>query len=126
MIGPNFQLDADRQHVTVVFPTVPPQALKLDVAGIENLLRKLGDFRSAMEQRVPKTFERGQKVAAISNPRWLLEQDIMLGVSLVHLRDPRYGWLHFALPKSEAANFGKVLLQQAESSPNGPEPSKIN
>jgi hypothetical protein len=118
MAGPHFQLDDDLRHVTVVFPTVPRLALKLDVAGVEDLLRNLGDFRSSMNQQVPKTFELGQKVGAVPDPCWVSEPELMHGASLIHLRDPRYGWLHFLLPRPEAAKLGTVLQRQAEIPPH--------
>ena len=87
---------------------------QLDVAGVEKILENLGKLRSLMQPAIPSDQAVGQKVAAVSNPRWVTEPDIMRGDSLLHIRDPRYGWLHYLLPRGEAQKLGATLQAQTD------------
>ncbi len=126
MIGPNWKLEDDLKTVTVTFPTNPPVALKLNVSEVEDMLKNLGMFRSGMQPEAPKTFAMGQKVSAVPDPIWVTEPDLMLGNSLLHLRDPRFGWLHYLLPRDEARKLGNYLLQQADAPSLGQPQGKAN
>lgn len=119
MVGPNWKLEDDLKTVTVTFPTNPPVALKLSVDGVDDMLRNLGEFRAVMAPEIVKSHPLGQKIAAIPDPAWASEPDAMFGQSLLHLRDPRYGWLHYLLPRSEADKLGQILQKQA----GGPDPA---
>jgi hypothetical protein len=113
--GPNWKLEDNQRHVTVTFPTTPPVALQLDVAGIEDILKNLGDFRSVMWPEVTKIYRLGQMVKAIPNPIWATEPDAIEGNTLLHIRDPRYGWLHYMLPREEARKLAAYIQNQVES-----------
>lgn len=114
MTGPHWNLEADFKTVTVTFPTDPPVQLKMDLAGVEDMLKHLAEFRGAMQPEVPREYALGQKVQAVPDPLWMTQPDAMMGNSLLHLRDPRFGWLHYLLPKAEALKLGKFLQTQAE------------
>lgn len=126
MSGPTWKLDDDKKHVTVEFPTSPPVALRIDVAMVEDMLRNLGEFRAQMEPAVPAQFAMGQKVGAVPDPVWVSEPDLLQGHSLIHLRDPRYGWMHYLLPPHEAAKLATFLSKQAELAAQQPDISKRN
>ena len=126
MSGPNWKLEDDYKTVTVTFPTYPPVALQLDAAGVEDLLSNLGKFRGAMKPEIAPKFAMGQKVSAIPDPVWVTEPDAMHGHSLLHLRDPRFGWLHYLLPPHEAQKLGQLLQTQAASPPQAPPRDKTN
>lgn len=126
MSGPNWKLEDDYKTVTVTFPTEPPIALKLDAAAVDDLLRNLGVFRGAMKPEIPRAFALGQKVAAVPDPNWVTEPDALHGHSLLHLRDPRYGWLHYLLPPHEAQKLAQLLHAQADNLPQPPSRDKAN
>jgi hypothetical protein len=126
MNGPTWNLSADRRTVTLTFPTDPPVALHLDAAKVDDLLARLGEFRASMEPETPRDFALGQKVGAIPDPRWVTEPDLMYGASLLHLRDPRFGWLHYLFPPHEARNLARLLQAQADNQPPGPPPGRTN
>jgi hypothetical protein len=126
MSGPNWKLEDDYKFVTLSLPTNPPAAIKMDVAGVEDVLKNLGEFRGAMKPEIPKTFVMGQKVAAVPDPIWVTEPDLMLGNSILHIRDPRYGWLHYLLPKEEARKLASFLQAQADTPPPEPKPNAVN
>ena len=125
MKGPNWKLEGDYKSVTVTFPTDPPVVLKLDVADVEDMLRNLGEFRAAMKPEVPRVRPTGM-VPARPDPIWWSEPDAMQGHSLLHIRDDRYGWLHYLLPPNEAKKLGQLLQTQAVSQPHSPSRNKAN
>ena len=114
MSEPEWKLEDGYKTVTVTFPSDPPVALRLDVGAVEEILRNLGQFRDQMKPAVAPTFAMGQKVGAVPDPAWVTEADLLRGHSLLHLRDPRYGWLHYLLPPHEAQKLGELLQKQAE------------
>jgi hypothetical protein len=126
MSGPNWKLNDDYKTVTVTFPTDPPVALVLDVDGIDDILKNLGDFRAAMKPEVSRQAPIGVKVAAIPDPQWYTQSDAMRGDSLLHIRDPRFGWLHYLVPRAEALKLGNFLRTQAEQPDQTLEPGKAN
>ena len=126
MAGPNWKLEDDYKTVTVTFPTKPAVALKLSVSDVEEMLKNLGKFRAAMKPEIPKDYALGQKVTAIRDPAWKTEADLMSGGSLLHMRDPHFGWLHYMIPKEEAKKLVGYLQTQVETPPHAPKPSGIN
>ena len=96
--------------------------LRLDAAAVENLLKHLGEYRAMMQPEVQPRFGLGQSV--IFDPRWATEPELMLGNSVLHLRDPRYGWVHYAIPRDEARRLGALLQGQSDNPPTGPRQEK--
>lgn len=113
MSEPDWKLEDDRKHVTLTFPTTPPVSWRLDVSAVEHILRNLGEFRAQMTPEIAAHYAMGQRVAALPDPAWVTEPDLMFGHSLLHLRDPRYGWLHYLLPPPEAQKLASYLQTQA-------------
>jgi hypothetical protein len=126
MSGPAWKLEDDNQTVTVTFPTDPPVALQLDADRVDEILRNLGEFRARMKPEFASKHALGQKVGAIADPAWATEPDLMRGHSLLHLRDPRYGWLHYLLPPHEAAKLATFLNKQVELAGTQQAPDKTN
>lgn len=126
MTGPNWKLENDYKTVTVTFPTNPPVALQLDANAVEDMLRNLGRFRGSMKPEVPSTYAMGQKVIATNNPTWVTEPDALLGNSLLHVRDPHYGWLHYLIPREESKKLATFLQRQVETPEPGLGQSKAN
>jgi hypothetical protein len=95
MSGTTWTLEDDLNTVTVSFATNPPVALKLNASYVEDMLKNLGEFRALKQPVVPSDWTLSQQVQAIPNPRWFAEPEMMLGNTVLHLRDPRFGWLHY-------------------------------
>ncbi|RUT32657.1 hypothetical protein EMQ25_05790 [Arsenicitalea aurantiaca] len=120
MSGPEWKLSDDLKTVTITFPTSPPVQFVLDAAAVDDLLRNLGELRAHMTPPVPADYQIGQKVAAIPDPRWYTEPEMLSGDSLIHVRDPRFGWLHYLLPRASAQQLAQYLTRQAEDEPCPP------
>lgn len=126
MAGPNWKLHDDLKTVTITFPTKPVVVLKIDTAELEKMLQALGQFRAMMQPEIEKRWPLGSMSQAIPDPAWATEPDQMYGASLLHLRDPRYGWLHYLLPPHEARKLGELLIAQADIPPPGPVSGKAS
>ncbi len=126
MSGPNWRLEDDFKHVTLTLPTTPPTRIVLTTEKIDEMLLNLGMFRSNIKPEIPKAFTPGQLVKGIPNPAWKTESDAMLGNSLLHIRDPRFGWLHYMIPKDQARKLVSYLQKQADSAPPAQGPGKPN
>jgi hypothetical protein len=119
MAGPTFSLDSDRRTVTVSFPADLPTEMKLSAGQVEEMLLKLGEFRALMKPAVPAEWPLGQQFRAHRNLRWVTETEAMVGDSVLHLRDPRFGWLHYVFPREMARRLGRLFIAQADALPRG-------
>ncbi len=115
MTEPNWKLDDDLQTVTVTFPSDPPVVLKLNAAGVDSLLHGLGGLRAQMQPQPAADFATGQQFLVAQNPSFVTEADELYGNSVIHLRDPRFGWLHYMLPKEQARKLSVSLALQSET-----------
>lgn len=125
MTGPNWSLSDDRKMISIDFPTDPPCRVTLEAAQVDDLLHNLGLLRASMTDQHPAEFALGQKTMAVPDPRWATEPDLLNGDSLIHLRHPGFGWLHFLIPRTDAAKLAGYLQAQVEQPANAP-PAKKN
>jgi hypothetical protein len=65
---------------------------------IDEHFQKLGEFRANMKPEVPRTWAAGQTIHAVPDPAWMTEPDALMGNSILLIRDPRFGWLHYLIP----------------------------
>jgi len=105
----------DKTTVRIVVPSEPQVTLSLDAAHLDMFIKALADARGALLPEHPMDLAPGTKVNAVTDPRWSTAQEPLTGGSVLHLRDPRYGWMHFVLPRHEAARLGKLMQLQAEA-----------
>ena len=102
----------DRSMLVVKLPDAPESVLHLDAKGVDELIRLLAQYRAGMSEQHPADFAAGQKVPAIRNPRWVTEPEVMTGETLFHIRHSGLGWLHFLIPKPEAAKLASLFKAQ--------------
>jgi hypothetical protein len=126
MKGLNWHLEGDRTAVTITFATAPPVTATLATKAVDDVLRNLGAFRAKMRPAAPPDWPPGQQFEAIPDPRWVTEPEMMLGNSVLHIRDPRYGWLHYVLPRTSARKLGGLLTAQADAPMPVTPPGKTN
>lgn len=113
--GPNWSLSDDGKTVTVIFPSTPPVALRMDAEEVDNMLEKLAEFREQMILDHPTDYPPGQVSMFVPDPPWRSESDIMEGYPLLHILHPGFGWLHFAFPRHKAAKLAGFLQAQAKA-----------
>jgi hypothetical protein len=126
MDQPNWTLEDDYRRVTLTLPTNPPVQAQFTTEAVQEMLKNLGDFRAHMEPEISKTYAMGQVVQAIPDPAWVTEPDALLGNSLLHIRDPRFGWLHYMIPKDQARKLAELLQKQADAPPPGQQSGRAN
>jgi hypothetical protein len=126
MTGPNWKLEDDYEHVTLTLPTEPPTAIVFSTETIQEMLQNVGEFRGHMKPEIPKTYALGQKVVAIPDPAWATEPDLLMGNTLLHVRDPRYGWLHYMIPREEVRKLVGYLQAQLDAPPPGQQSGRAN
>jgi hypothetical protein len=126
MANIEWNVDAEKGEVRVTFPTDPPATLLMDTNDVVEMLELLGKARVTLKPPVPQTSPPGPKFVSIGDPLWRCENEPMNGDSLLHLRDPRYGWLHFLLPRASAKHLGGVLIRQADAVPLAQPPNKAS
>ena len=126
MAGPNWTLLEDYQHVILTLATEPPTRTVFDTEAVEDILKNLGELRAYMKPEVPTTYALGQKVNVVADPAWATEPDLLMGDTLLHIRDPRYGWLHYMIPREEARRLAGFLKGQVEAPPPGQESGKAS
>ncbi|KAF3995968.1 hypothetical protein [Glaciimonas immobilis] len=120
MHGLRWKLDGDGKAATLFLPTDPPTAMRLTTAQIDEMVGVLGIFRATMEPSHTLEWPSGKKVVMEPFPRWFAERDALIGGTLLHLRDPRFGWLHYVFPPEAARELGQHLIAQADAPPQGP------
>jgi hypothetical protein len=52
----------------------------------------------------------------VIDPNWATEPAVInQGFhTILHIRDPRFGWLHYALPRDEARNLAALIQHQLD------------
>ena len=123
MVDTNWSLEEDKETVVA---QVGAETLTLSTAGVENVIQGLGNYRADMKPEVRPDWPFGQTVTAIPDPGWAIEPETFLGGVLLHVRDPRFGWLHYVLPPQAAKTIGDTLMKAAEQAPPAPEPGAMN
>jgi hypothetical protein len=91
-----------------------PYGVRTSTAALDETIATLGLCRTGLLPPVPATWT-SQPVEARRDPAWSLETDALAGDSLLHIRDARFGWLHYIITKEDAAKLGRALVAQAEA-----------
>lgn len=96
----------------------PPIISKMTTAEVDSSLLHLAAARSALLPEIPQTWEGGKVTENVMrDPAWRLETDRLAGDSLLHLRHPHFGWVHFIFSKAEAKGIGQLLVAQGTAPP---------
>jgi hypothetical protein len=89
-------------------------AHSFDAAGLDKLLTGLGKARAMMKSKVPADLEDGS-VVVVRDPTWRTMSTPLTADPLLHLRDSRFGWLHYALPRDSARTLAVALTKLADA-----------
>ena len=73
------------------------------------MLKELGELRWDMDPEVPDSYELAKDEEPVADPVWETAPDASNENALLHICDPRFGWLHYALPKEEAQKLAGFL-----------------
>ena len=112
------ELNPDRRSASVTMLGDPPFISSMDTATVETALSSLGLVRSGMLPEIQAKWDDGQLTPGCQrNPLCSLEIEALTGDSLLHIRHPQFGWLHFIIPKGEAIKLGQRLVAQGTAPP---------
>jgi hypothetical protein len=100
-------------HALIALELPSRITVQMDADALSKFIAQLADARSRMTPPVPNDPPTTATVRGIPAPRIEVEGEAMLGHGLVHLRDPRYGWLHYSLPHAQSRQVGEALLRRA-------------
>jgi hypothetical protein len=95
-------------------PEAPDAVLAFTTGGVDEHIQHLGLTRAGMVPSISSIWERGQRVDCYRNPVTVVEADQLARDAILHLRDERFGWLHFIFSKDEARKLGAALIAQAD------------
>jgi hypothetical protein len=84
---------------TLTLPLEPPISLVIKPAELLRLIKSLGELALTVKPTIPDDWQAGQKVLFCTDPTWHAATDVMTGNGVLHLKDPRFGWLHYSFPQ---------------------------
>jgi|GEM_PF-3688202 len=106
----------DQQTVDIGFKGAPDEGWYIatfKTLALDDLLGHLGLVRTTLKPGVSPDWDTGQSVGCYRNPAWRMEIEHLAGEAVLHLRDDRYGWLHYVIDKAEAAKLAAFLAAVA-------------
>src|SRR4051794_18636970 len=84
--------------ISMTFQADPPVRVELDAVEVDDILTNLGELRAMMQPEQPSDLCAAQRRSTVLNPDWVCEQSPWPADSVLHIRDPRYGWLGYVFP----------------------------
>ena len=79
---------------------------------LDQAIEQLGKLRASKQPPVTSEFNYRGPFYTIDPVRWNSQREAVEGKSLLHLRHPGFGWLHFAITPDDAKKLAKILLHQ--------------
>lgn len=113
--GPTLRIDEDRKTITITLPADPPVQFTMDADGLSAMLHALGQARAEMEPPPAMDKDLNQMVPMVLNPIFKFQG--LMGDALLHVRDPRFDWLHYRIAHESAVELGKLLLELGTAHP---------
>ena len=105
----------DRKSVRVSLKDDAPPATDWSLTDVEMMLKALRSLRVLLEPGVHSEFPPRQRAEGVIEPNWSTEPELLTGRSILHLREPGYGWLHFVLPRADARRLAAELNAHADA-----------
>jgi hypothetical protein len=98
----------DVDTVVITFKADPPIRVELDAGEIDDALAELGEMRALMQPEHPA--EVPEVVVTVFNPTCACDSEPVLAHSVLHIRDPRFGWLHYVIPRDVGDELAAALV----------------
>ena len=123
----HWELKKDLKTVTVTAEVGKSTSTDYTAADIDILIANLRHIRGAMTPEVPMNFSLGQTILhAVPDPRFATEADGMGRGSLLHIRDPGFGWLTYLFPRHEVVSVISYFAKQLAEMPTAPQDQKLS
>ncbi len=101
--------DEDRGGVLLHYPEPLPQLLRRTTKSVEQEIAGLGDLRANLVPAVPETWP-GGVCTCLRNPAYSVEMSALDEV-MIHVRDERFGWLHYVMSREQATQFAEMIVK---------------
>jgi hypothetical protein len=88
----------------------------MDADELDEAIATLARVRSRMQPEIPLKLEPLDIVLPLFDYRWYVDGFRQSGRRTVALRHPAFGWLAFAMPDGDAANFASWLTKSLPDS----------
>jgi hypothetical protein len=120
--GPQSSINwnVSEDHRSVILSVNATPTATYDAVQVEGILAGLGQVRASMLPAYPDHYELGQPNIQAARDPGLATELASDGHTLIHIRDPRYGWLHFAISREAAGKLAAVLQRQVDNPPRSP------
>ncbi len=115
MSGCKISFIPDPHTLTIAIPSHPLAFLRLTTTEVDLLISQLHELRAKMEPTFPHECPKGLAYKGTENPSLSAEPGEVEGTSLLHIRDPGFGWLHYLIPKDAAQGLGQARINHANT-----------
>lgn len=102
--------DAVKDRLVV---TIEGNSCFFNGAAVSQLIDAFGDARSKMQPEYASDVSK-DLINVVRQPTWRTTATALTPEPIVHLRDPRFGWLHYALSVESARRLGQSLVKLAD------------
>jgi hypothetical protein len=115
MLRSYWKSSGDVDTVVVTFNADPPIRVEFDAVELDEALTNLGEMRALMQPEHPA--EPPELVATVFNPTWVCDSEPVLAHTVLHIRDPRFGWLHYVIPRDVGDELAAALIAYRSGQP---------
>jgi hypothetical protein len=106
-----------RDGVMLTYAKAPAAVCIKSTAVVESDIAVLGLARTRLLPAVPESWPGGRVAGCYRDPAYSIEHDALAGDVLIHLRDERFGWLHYIVTRDRALDFANRILAQLDAPP---------
>lgn len=103
---PRFEYDRDSKIARI---WIGSKEIVLDLAGVDDVIWVLGEIRSLMDPLVKSGVPDNTPLTVVRGSIWQTRKTPLSSDVIVHIRDPRFGWLNYALLPEGAQQVGESL-----------------
>jgi hypothetical protein len=106
-----------RDGVMLTYAKAPAAVCIKSTAVVESDIALLGLARTRLLPAVPESWPGAMVAGCYRDPAYSIEHDALAGDVLIHLRDERFGWLHYIVTRDRALDFANRILAQLDAPP---------
>ena len=106
-----------RDGVMLTYAKAPAAVCIKSTAVVQSDIAVLGLARTRLLPAVPESWPGGLVAGCYRDPAYSIEHDALAGDVLIHLRDERFGWLHYIVTRDRALDFANRILAQLDAPP---------
>ena len=110
----SWKLSGHVDTVTITFQAGRLFDVELDADEIDGLLKNLAELRAMMQPAHSFDFAKDENTDFIVDPRWEYVDEPLLDQRVLHIRDPRFGWLHYVISDDSARRLAEALISQGD------------